>query len=143
MTILEKIFPNGLYRIEIQINNNLVEYTRYLNNTIDSSTQTTGPFEKVVKELINEGYIEVDKANTLKVDSSAKKSVKILSLKEFRDEYPQIKLSDFPWSIGVIEVHTEDTVINGDLDLNKEGDYHIAEITHLVFLKNLTVNGSI
>lgn len=146
--------PNGVFRAEInKISINIVEFTIYLNNElINKGIISREPIVsdiliEITRYFITKGYIEVEKANTLKIDSSKIKSIKFMSLERFRKEYSNITLDGFPWDINSIEVYLEDTIINGDLDLSKESDFafdlDIEEKTNLVFLKNLMVNGDI
>lgn len=151
MIILEKNVPLGVSRIELpekmMINANglsSIEGNEYLNNNLESHIQiatTDASISSIVDSYKKRGYVVVRKAETLKADPSSS-NVRKLSLKEFQKEYPQIYLNNFRLNANYnFEVHTEDEAIDGDLDLSS-GDF-LDEPTHLIFLKSLTVNGSV
>jgi len=164
MIILEKVTSKGLSRIEITMEGDSIKLEEFLNdksNQLRKTTQTPAftdaQLEVSAQGLINnKGYIRVGKAGTLEADPSLfvedDLTIRQLELAEFRKEYPHISLSNYPWGMqGKVEVYTEDVVIDGNLDLKEESDFTKREnepigasaTNNMVFLKNLTVNGSI
>jgi len=149
MIILEKVLSNGLHRIELSVDGNKVTFTKYLNDVnygtgIAVSADGDATLKEELAAYINDdGYTQVNEAGTLNTKPLEDFTVLRLSLSEFIEKYPHIELTRHIWDEREIDVHLENVLIEGDLDLDTHGKSTSFDNTNNVYLKNLEIQGNI
>ena len=147
MIILEKLLSDGLHRIELSVDGNKVTYRSYLNDVCNGtgasvSADVDATFYEQLADFRIDGYTQVNEAGTLKPYPLDDFTLR-LSLSEFIEKYPHIKLTTHIWDEREIDVHLEDVLIEGDLDLDTHGKSRSFDIPNNVYLKNLEIQGNI